>query len=98
MNTYTKLRNGSWGVRVEGPAKAGDTVTVTKKSGETATEKISKVVWTGKGISLCSIEARTPKSPRARRRYDRVDCRKYGWDGVYGSPSYYSSGQYDEDS
>ena len=23
---------------------------------------------------------------------------RYGWDGVYGSPSYYSSGQYDEES
>lgn len=31
-------------------------------------------------------------------RYGRVDCRRYGWDGVVGSPSYYSSGQYDEDS
>jgi len=59
--TYTKLRDGSWGVRVEGPAPAaGLTVTVTKKSGETKAEKIGKVLWTGNGVSLCSIEGSKP--------------------------------------
>ena len=41
------------------------------------------------------------KAPRSatRRSYRRpMDCRRYGWDGVYGSPSYYTSGQYDEES
>ena len=35
MATYTKLHDGNWGVRVQGgSAKAGDRVTVSKKSGE----------------------------------------------------------------
>jgi hypothetical protein len=51
--TYTKLRDGSWGVRIEGPAPAaGQTVVVTKKSGESKAEKIGKVLWTSPGSGL----------------------------------------------
>ena len=55
MATYTKLKDGSWGVRVEGTAKSGQSVTVTKKSGETKSETIGRVLWSGNGISLCSV-------------------------------------------
>lgn len=96
MNTYTKLRSGAWGVRCEGKVKSGDRVTVRKKSGETRTESVERVVWTDGKISLCSIVAETRQT--RRQAPERQDCRKYGWDGVVGSPSYYSSGQYDEDS
>ena len=56
MATYTKLRDGSWGVRLDTERSKGDTdtVTVTKRSGETKTERIT-VLWSGKGISLCKI-------------------------------------------
>jgi hypothetical protein len=66
MNTYSKLRDGSWGVRVAGPAKAGAAVTVTKKSGETKTETIGRVLWTDGKVSLCTIVSST-----ASRRSDR---------------------------
>ena len=55
MATWTKLKSGEWGVRVEGKATAGQTVTVTKKSGETQTVTVGKVLWTGNGVSLCTV-------------------------------------------
>jgi hypothetical protein len=65
----------------------------------------SRVEWT-KGSKArhvtCTGPAIASASPgRAYRNGangGRVDCRKYGWDGVVGSSSYYTSGQYDEDS
>lgn len=55
-NTYTKLNSGDWGIRVAGKATSGQRVIVTKKSGESKTETVSKVLWADGKISLCSIE------------------------------------------
>lgn len=48
------------------------------------------------------IVANVPKkSARGKSANDNIRSvyrRKYGWDGVVGSPSYYSSGLYDEES
>lgn len=69
MNTYTKLKDGSWGVRVAGPAPSpGALVTVTKKDGSTKGERIRAVLWTGTDkeghrIALCSLEASADKAP-----------------------------------
>lgn len=57
MATYTKLRDGSWGVKVRGKATVGQTVTVTKRDGQKKTETITQVLWTGDGVSLCAISA-----------------------------------------
>lgn len=67
--TYTKLRDGSWGVRVQGPVKAGETITVTKKGGETKRETVAAVLWTGDGVSLCSVTptAKPAYQPQASR-------------------------------
>lgn len=57
--SYTKLKSGGWGVRVEGQVKEGDTVTVTKKSGEKKQETVSRVLWRGDGVAICEVgEAR----------------------------------------
>lgn len=67
--TYTKLKDGSWGVRVSGKASRGAALDVTKKDGSRKSEKVRKVLWTGKDektgaiISLCSI-APTAHAPR----------------------------------
>lgn len=53
--SYAKLSNGAWGIRTPGVAHPGQTVTVTKKDGTRKVEKIDRVVWTGNGVSLCSI-------------------------------------------
>jgi hypothetical protein len=61
----------------------------------------SKVEWTkGSKARHVACSAAPTRSTRYRPAgYPRrEDCRRYGWDGVYGSASYYSSGQYDEDS
>lgn len=59
MSAYTaspaKLRDGSWGARVMSPVvKAGDTVRILTKAGKSWTATVSRVVWTGQGISLCA--------------------------------------------
>lgn len=56
MASYAKLRDGSWGIRVQGAAAPGETITVTKRSGETKQETVARVLWSGNGVSLCSIE------------------------------------------
>lgn len=56
--TYTKLKSGEWGIRVEGKVSEGDVITVTKKDGATKSETVEKVVWTGNGITLCAIRQR----------------------------------------
>lgn len=78
--TYTKLRDGNWGLRVEGAPQVGDAVTVVKKSGDTEERVIGRVVWTGerdgKTISLCAIRAKTTCDNCGRhtsRLYDRYD-------------------------
>ena len=47
--TYSKLRDGSWGMR--GPKELlieGQKVSVTKKSGEKKEETVGKILWEGK--------------------------------------------------
>lgn len=45
--TYTKLRNGDWGLRIPGGATAGQTVVVRKRDGRTHEERVGRIVWTG---------------------------------------------------
>lgn len=77
--TYTKLQDGSWGVRVPGSVQvvAGMRVTVAKKDGTTKPEIISRVVWSGKGrdgaaVHLCAIEQ------QGQRVYDPQKFNGYG--------------------
>jgi len=81
--TYTKLYNGSWGVRVEGTVTGGDVVTVTKKDGGTKSETVERVIWSGNGICLCSIgrdsSSHSHGSHGSRRRRDgRYECDECG--------------------
>jgi len=58
MTTYTKLKSGNWGIRSTSPLRDGQTVTVRKKSGETKSETIERVVWSGNGVWLAAIAQR----------------------------------------
>jgi hypothetical protein len=76
--TYTKLKSGDWGVRIEGSAPAvGSTVVVGKKDGTTKTETIAKVVWSGNGIALCAVVA-TPRTGSASASPARFSARRGG--------------------
>jgi hypothetical protein len=73
--TYTKLRDGSWGIRVTGTAKAGDVVTVTKRSGEAVNATVGRVVWTGNGVSLCEVAAAPKRGRRPAAKPQGPDVR-----------------------
>ena len=54
--TYTKLRTGDWGIRIEGSAvRPGSRVTVAKKSGERKLETVDRVLYSRDGLHICSI-------------------------------------------
>lgn len=61
--TFTKLRNGSWGLRVQGTVTIGATVETTTKAGKVERKTVGKVIWTGNGISLCEIAAEAQQPP-----------------------------------
>lgn len=72
MTTYTKLRDGSWGVKGKGLV-AGSNITVTKKSGESKVETIDHILWTGTdGSQLASIRQteRSNRKQYSRNRYN----------------------------
>ena len=62
-NSFTKLKEGDWGVRIESHVpQDGEYVTVETKAGQQKKVKVGKVVWTGANrfgpgtVSLCTIE------------------------------------------
>ena len=70
MNAFIKMKNGKWGLRIDGALpKAGDLVQVTKRNGDIKLCNIGEVLWHGiakNGVesSLCSIGAKAPRAPR----------------------------------
>lgn len=79
MNTYTKLRSGTWGIKVVGTAVAGQVVTVTTKAGATRSETVATIVHSGPAYTLCTIVPkpwRQPKRPQSRLSNGRCrECR-----------------------
>lgn len=62
MTTFAKLNDGRWGLRGKG-LKTGQKVTVTKRSGETKTCVVERVLWCGQdGTQLASILVTTQKN------------------------------------
>lgn len=53
--TCTKLRDGSWGLRIQGRAVKDQTVTVCTRSGVTTQKTVGAILWTGNGITLATI-------------------------------------------
>ena len=88
MTTYTKLKDGNWGIRHEDTnLSSGDSVVVTKKSGETKSETVDRVIWTGDGITLATIRgqsngAQRSSSRRSPNKYEHY-CRN-GYDPHQG--------------
>lgn len=78
--TFTKLRDGSWGIRVPSDAiRSGAQISVTKKDGSTQSVVVDQVIWSGKdrsggNVSLCSI---LPNYRSARRSTGRNSYGQY---------------------
>jgi hypothetical protein len=61
--TWTKLRDGNWGLRVEGDVTCGDIVLVTKKNGQKTRESVDDIVWRGNGVTLATVGPKPKKTP-----------------------------------
>lgn len=78
--TFTKLKNGDWGLRVDGVAHPGDRVLAKRMSGQTTWLTVGEVVWkgqdrvTGGMISVCTIERGSGRTAAedAADDYDRT--------------------------
>lgn len=53
--TFTKLQDGSWGLRVKGDPTPGAAVTVSKRDGGTDTKTVGRVLYRGDGFAVCTI-------------------------------------------
>lgn len=77
MVTYTKLRDGSWGIKVAGTAIAGQVVTVTTKAGATRSETIARVLYSGPNYIVCSVVEKPWRQPkRLQSRLSNGRCRE----------------------
>lgn len=82
MNTYTKLSDGSWGVRTNEPVIPGQKITVTKKSGEIKTETIAAILSTSAAGNVVSIQP--PPRPVGAQLWE--PCERCGSEPSYATP------------
>jgi hypothetical protein len=81
MTTWTKLNDGSWGIRGDANTiRQGATVTVTKKSGESKTVQVAHVLWTGNGVAIAKVGTPTaaPRRSSSRMVTSCSKCRAIG--------------------
>jgi hypothetical protein len=78
--TPIKLRSGEWGARVHGSVQQGDLVQISTKSGKTWTARVSKVVWTSDGVSICATTSTDSEgySIRSGESYRRGNTAPHG--------------------
>lgn len=80
MTTYTKLRDGSWGLRGSATdLQPGMPVRVEKRDGSIREEIIGAVLWTGEDvasnrISLARIASSAPRTRRERGTWTGCSC------------------------
>lgn len=83
--TYTKLRNGSWGLRVAGDAEVDDIVLARRRNGVVTRKLVTRVVWAGNGVALCEMDD-VPKTAAPKENppveNDNSDYISSGDDGV----------------
>lgn len=73
--TPAKLRNGTWGARVKSAAVSkGDTVTITTRAGKSWTATVTRVLWTGDGVSLCAVSSGSTHSRPRRSPNGECQC------------------------
>jgi hypothetical protein len=66
--TPSKLRDGSWGARVQGSVQQGAIIEINTKAGKTWTATVQRVLWTDGKVTLVQTESsKGTSSPRPRR-------------------------------
>jgi hypothetical protein len=82
--TPARLRDGSWGAWVAGTVTAGQSVTITTKSGKSWVATVTRVIWRGDGITLVATGGlsrdRVPRGSRC------PDCGSGECNKTPGSP------------
>jgi hypothetical protein len=81
MNTYKKLNSGSYGAWIDtgygrtavAKPKAGDTVTVTTKSGEQHNRIVKKIVQDFKSGCIVSLQDDAAIASQAQARYNSIN-------------------------
>ena len=68
--TFTKLRDGSWGLRYEGQLSPGEVVNVRTKSGEREEVTVKRVIFEKEGLCLATF---FPKAKKADPWGDYAD-------------------------
>lgn len=81
-NSWGKLKDGSWGVYVEGAAVPGSSVLVHKRDGSSSTVVLGRRIWQGNGKMLFAVERDAGGSHSRRRRgpggsYECEECGDY---------------------
>ena len=68
--SFTKLRNGSWGVEGEG-LREGSSTTVYKRNGTRQSVTVDRILWTDGTTSIASIVSDRP-APQRQTRHSRT--------------------------
>lgn len=71
--TPTKLRNGNWGAKVKGTVREGDSIQITTRAGKSWVASVSKVIWSGQGVSIVATGSAGSGS-RKNNRGRECDC------------------------
>ena len=72
--TFSRLRDGSWGVRVNGAAAKGDVVLASRRDGRQTCLTVGAVVWSGNGVTLARIDDTRKSEPAPAPVCDFSDC------------------------
>lgn len=74
--TPKKLRDGSWGALVKSErVNTGDAITVTTRAGKSWDAVVQKVIWTGKGVSICATsKSEGNRGTKVRVARERATC------------------------
>jgi hypothetical protein len=79
--TFTKLKSGDWGLRIQGDAASGQSVQVKRKDGTSESKTVGKVLWSGNGITLATIAGNESSSSGGSRSSGRNCCSACGKPG-----------------
>lgn len=75
--TFQRLRNGDWGLRVQGHANPGDRVLAETKGGKKQYLVVGEVVWRGDGVTVATI-AQSPRTAGQELNLNGEEENSYG--------------------